>query len=343
LLTEFPSQLFQRILGHSPAIRDVKSLLVKVAASPASTVLLCGESGTGKGLMAQELHVASARAKRRFQNITCGALPETLLESELFGHERGAFTDAKHQRKGLLETADGGTVFLDEIGEITAALQVKLLRFLEERAFKRIGGSVDIHVDVRVVAATNRDLEQAVRAREFREDLYYRLRVVAVRVPPLRERSRDIPQLAAHFIAIFNAAFAKKVRGLSPGAQARLAAHPWPGNIRELKNVLDRAVVLCRGSVLGPEHVLIDADSPQTVEVAASPAAPASPTAPAEVAPGREGRLLRLDADTERRLIVEALERAAGNQTKASELLGISRRTLINRLDEYGLQRPRKR
>ena len=236
---------FHRIIGESPSMLRIKELLGKVARSPASTVLLCGESGTGKGLIAKAIHSHSDRASRAFQNINCSALPDTLLESELFGYERGAFTDAKQQKKGLLEEADGGTV-LDEIGEVSLAPQVKLLRFLEERTFKRLGGNADIRVDVRVVAATNRNLEQAVKAGAFRQDLYYRLRVLPINVPPLRHRPEDIAPLAEHFLAIFNRLFHKHVRGVSEAALAKLGAHSWPGNVRELRNAVERAMPLPR-------------------------------------------------------------------------------------------------
>jgi two-component system response regulator AtoC len=289
-------------------------LLAKIAASPASTVLLCGESGTGKGLMAEEIHAHSERCGRIFQNITCGALPETLLESELFGSERGAFTDAKRQRKGLIEVADRGTVFLDEIGEITPSLQVKLLRFLEERAFKRIGGALDIRVDVRVIAATNRNLEQAVKEGLLREDLYYRLRVLPVRVPPLRERLADIPQLAAFFMQTFNEAFRKHVRGLTRGALGRLGAHHWPGNIRELKNVIERAMLLSEGDQL------TETDLPASLARGASPHQVELP------AEGLD--LPKLEHD----LLHQALQRSGGNRSRAARLLGLSRHQIRYRL-----------
>ncbi|HVR06792.1 MAG TPA: sigma 54-interacting transcriptional regulator [Thermoanaerobaculia bacterium] len=313
-----PALTFNRIIGDSPAIQAVKSLLAKIAASPASTVLLCGESGTGKGLLAEEIHAYSDRRARPFQNITCGALPETLLESELFGSERGAFTDAKRQRKGLIEVADGGTVFLDEIGEITTSLQVKLLRFLEERAFKRIGGAVDIRVDVRVIAATNRNLERAVRDGLLREDLYYRLRVLPVRVPPLRERLADIPQLAAFFMETYNEAFRKRVRGLTRGAVARLGAHNWPGNIRELKNVIERAMLLSEGDQL------TETDLPQLTRGAQPPGAQ-----PPQVELPAEGLdLPKLEHD----LLHQALQRSGGNRSRAARLLGLSRHQIRYRL-----------
>ena len=312
------SPRFQRILGTSPAIQAVKTLLAKIAASPASSVLLCGESGTGKGLMAEEIHSHSERSRRPFQNITCGALPETLLEAELFGHERGAFTDAKNQRKGLIEAADGGTVFLDEIGEIAAALQVKLLRFLEERAFKRLGGSADVRADVRVIAATNRNLEEAVKEGALREDLYYRLRVLPVAVPPLRERRDDIPVLAAHFAEVYSEAFHKSVRGLTDGALERLRAHNWPGNVRELKHVIESAVLLADGDLLTA------ADLPDSV--------------------GEEGPTPRFElpaqgldlAALERDLLRQAMERSGGNLSEAAALLGLTRHQVRYRLGKAG-------
>ncbi len=244
---------FDAIVGTSRAMMEIKSLLARVAASPASTVLLTGETGTGKDLAAKAIHYNSARAAKPFVNITCSALPEQLLESELFGHERGAFTDARQQKRGLFETADGGTVFLDEIGEITAGLQSKLLRFLEEKTFKRVGGLTDVRVDVRVIAATNRDLEQEVKAGKFREDLFYRLHVMPVSLPPLRERQGDVLLLAQYYIDRFNREFRKKVRGLNEEAAALVEHFRWPGNIRELRNAIERAMLLVDHEWLTPQ------------------------------------------------------------------------------------------
>src|ERR1044072_7088351 len=234
----------QAIVGWSPAILNIRPTLPRVAASPASTVLLTGETGTGKDLAAKAIHFNSDRAARPFVNITCSALPEQLLESELFGHERGAFTDARQQKRGLFETADGGTVFLDEIGEMTPGLQAKLLRFLEEKTFKRIGGLADIQVNVRVIAATHRNLESEVKAGKFREDLFYRLQVMPVALPSLRERRGDVELLARFYINRFNAEFRKHVRGLSAAAQELLDHSTWPGNVRELRNAIERAMLL---------------------------------------------------------------------------------------------------
>ena len=238
---------FDRIVGESPRMVTFKALLRKVAESPASTVLLTGESGTGKDLAAKVLHYNSSRANRSFMNITCAAIPEALLESELFGHERGAFTDARQQKRGLLEVADGGTVFLDEIGEMVPSLQSKLLRFLEDKAFKRVGGSQDIRVDVRVISATNRNLEDQVKAQRFRADLYYRLNVLPIELPPLRAHLEDLPHLVNFYIDLYNREFRKAVRGVSAAALRGLAEYGWPGNIRELRNAVERAMLLAEG------------------------------------------------------------------------------------------------
>jgi DNA-binding NtrC family response regulator len=305
------------IVGTSPAVQALKSLLARVAASPASTVLLTGETGTGKDLAAKVLHYNSDRAARAFVNITCSALPEQLLESELFGHERGAFTDARQQKRGLLEAADGGTVFLDEIGEMTPGLQAKLLRFLEEKTFKRVGGLVDIKVNVRVVAATNRDLSKDIKAGKFREDLFYRLQVMPIALPPLRERRGDVPLLASYFVDAYNREFKKRVRGLTPPAVALIERYPWPGNIRELRNTIERAMLLATGEWLEPG----DFRSLTTI-------------APPQFKLPPEG--VRLD-EIERQLLAQALERTAGNQKRAAELLGINRDQVRYRIEKFGI------
>jgi DNA-binding NtrC family response regulator len=312
---------FDAIIGASPAMVAAKSLLERIAASPATTVLLTGETGTGKDLVAKAIHYNSERAAKPFVNITCSALPEPLLESELFGHERGAFTDARQQKRGLLETADGGTVFLDEIGEMTPGLQAKLLRFLEDRTFKRVGGLTDIRVDVRVVAATNRDLEDEVKAGKFREDLFYRLQVMPVRLPPLRERVGDIRLLVAHYIDRYNREFRKQVRGLQPSAQALLDQYRWPGNVRELRNAIERAMLLADHGLLGTEDF----------------ATLSRNTASTPFRLPAEGVNLEL---VERQLLVQALERAGGNQTHAGQLLGINRDQVRYRIEKFGLARP---
>jgi DNA-binding NtrC family response regulator len=310
-----------RIVGASPAVTALKTLIAKVAVSPASTVLLTGESGTGKDLAAKVIHYNSDRAGRPFMNITCSALPEALLESELFGHERGAFTDARQQKMGLLETADGGTVFLDEIGEMVPALQAKLLRFLEERAFRRVGGAADIRVDVRVIAATNRDLEEAVREGKFREDLYYRLNVMTIELPPLRNRPQDIPVLASYFIDTFNTEFKKNVRGLSREARETLERYTWPGNVRELRNAVERAMLLAEAATLEASDF-------------------ASLAGRRQVAAGFELPADGVDLDLlERDLVRQALRRTGGNQTKAAALLGLNRDQIRYRIEKFGLEK----
>ena len=307
------------IVGESPTMEALRQMVEKVAASPASTVLLTGESGTGKDLVAKTIHYSSARASRAFMNITCSALPEQLLESELFGHERGAFTDARTQKRGLLESADGGTVFLDEIGEMVPALQAKLLRFLEEKSFKRVGGASDIRVDVRVVAATNRNLEEQVAKGGFRSDLYYRLNVLPIRLPSLREHPDDVPALVSFFIDAFNAEFKKRITGVSPAAATLLKGYAWPGNVRELRNVVERAMLLTEGKQLEVR----DFGALKT----GVPIGDAFELPPAGV------NLEELERD----LVAQALKRAGGVQTKAAALLGLNRDQIRYRIEKFGL------
>jgi DNA-binding NtrC family response regulator len=311
-----------RIVGQSRAIVEMKALLRKVAASPASTVLLTGESGTGKDLAAKVLHYQSDRASRPFMNITCSALPETILESELFGHERGAFTDARQQKRGLLETADGGTVFLDEIGEMAPGLQAKLLRFLEEKAFKRVGGVTDIRVDVRVIAATNRNLEEEVRKGRFREDLYYRLHVLPIALPPLRARTEDIPAIVHYFVDGYNTEFKKRVQGVSDDAMQRLRTYGWPGNIRELRNAVERAMLLAEGDQLTARDFALAAAGGRLTESVELP-----------------GNGIDLE-QLERSLVVQALARSGWNQTRAATLLGLNRDQIRYRIEKFKLERP---
>jgi two-component system, NtrC family, response regulator AtoC len=314
---------FESIIGNSPAMAAAKALLVRIAVSPASTVLLTGETGTGKDLAAKAIHYNSDRAARPFVNITCSALPEQLLESELFGHERGAFTDARQQKRGLFETADGGTVFLDEIGEMTPGLQAKLLRFLEEKTLKRVGGLSDIRVDVRVIAATHRNLEEHVRTGAFREDLFYRLQVMPVMLPALRERRGDIALLADYYVERYNREFRKRVRGLTADAMTLLAQYRWPGNVRELRNAIERAMLLTDRNELTPE----DFGTLSRSALAATFRLPA------------EG--VSLD-EVERQLVSQALERTGGNQTHAGLLLGINRDQVRYRVEKFGLTRPER-
>ena len=310
---------FDRIVGESPLMTGLKQLLRKVAASPTSTVLLTGESGTGKDLAAKVLHFNSDRANRPFMNITCSAIPEALLESELFGHERGAFTDARQQKRGLLESADGGTVFLDEIGEMLPGLQSKLLRFLEEKAFKRVGGQHDIHVDVRVIGATNRDLDEQVKAGRFREDLYYRLNVLPIHLPSLRAHLDDLPALVAFYVDQFNREFRKSVRGLTPAAMRGLQGYGWPGNVREVRNAVERAMLLADGPWLEPSDFPVLGSAVQAPHGFALPA---------------DG--VNLD-ELERSFVVQALERSGGNQTRAATLLGLNRDQIRYRIEKFGL------
>jgi DNA-binding NtrC family response regulator len=312
----------ERIVGDSEAIVGVRALLKKIATSPASTVLLTGESGTGKDLAAKVIHYASDRATKPFMNITCSALPEALLESELFGHERGAFTGADRQKRGLFETADGGTVFLDEVGEMVPALQAKLLRFLEEKTFKRVGGSSDIRVDVRVIAATNRKLDEEVRQGRFRDDLFYRLNVLPIGLPALRERAQDIPLLLNYYVDRFNVEFKKRVQGIAPDAMSRLQTYGWPGNIRELRNAVERAMLLGEGKILTVQ------DFPMTAE------------GRGRLTEGVELPAKGIDLEQlERSLVVQALERSGWNQTRAAALLGLNRDQIRYRIEKFKLER----
>jgi DNA-binding NtrC family response regulator len=313
---------FDRIVGGSASMAGVKALMRKVASSPASTVLLTGETGTGKDLAAKVIHYNSDRAQRPFMNITCSALPDNLLESELFGHERGAFTGADRQKRGLLETADGGTVFLDEIGEMLPALQAKVLRFLEEKAFKRVGGSVDIRVDVRVIAATHRRLDEEVASGRFREDLFYRLNVLPIVLPPLRERPEDVPPLVEFYVESYNAEFRKKIRGVAPDALKGLQTYGWPGNIRELRNAVERAMLLAETVILQPGDFTLG--GPGSVRLGNGVELPAN----------------GIDLEQlERSLVVQALERTQWNQTRAASLLGLNRDQIRYRIEKFHLEK----
>ncbi|MBI3635564.1 MAG: sigma-54-dependent Fis family transcriptional regulator [Candidatus Rokubacteria bacterium] len=315
---------FDRIIGTSRGIHDVVALARKVSASGATTVLIQGESGTGKDVLAKAMHYESSRADEPFMEITCTAMAETLLESELFGHERGAFTDAKMQKKGLLELAHGGAVFLDEIGDMSPALQAKLLRVLEERRFRRVGGTKDIAVDIRIMAATNKELRAAVDAGTFRKDLYYRLQVVTITIPPLRERRDDVPLLARHFLEHFSREFKKRLPRVSADAERLLTQYDWPGNVRELRNVIERAMILIEGPQLTP------ADLPP--EIALQPAS-AEREVPRFTLPS-SGVVLE---DVERDFVRQALELTHGNQTRAARVLGLTRDELRYRVKKFDL------
>jgi DNA-binding NtrC family response regulator len=352
---------FHRIVGTSAPLRAVLEIARKVARSEAATVLIQGESGTGKDLLAQAIHFESSRAGRPFIPINCTALPGELLESELMGHEKGAFTDAKAAKKGLFEVADGGTIYLDEIGDMKPGLQAKLLRFIETKAFKRVGGHRDIEVDVRIVAATNIDLEGAVRDGSFREDLFYRLNVIPVYMPPLRDRREDVLPLADHFLSVFNEEFKRKVRGFSPETAAAMEVYDWPGNVRELRNVVERALILGEGEWLHfPDEFARPGATRRQGAPSAAPSAPpasafrAAPPPPAprdpeegegggEPPPSAEGGAIRLPEEgvvleeVERSFILQALDRHERNQTRAAQMLGLTRDTLRYRMKKFGI------
>ncbi len=317
---------FDRILGQCPAMQQLFQMIKDVAASGASTVFLRGESGTGKDLVAKTIHYNSDRAHRPFMNITCTAITETLLESELFGHERGAFTDARQMKKGLLELADGGTVFLDEVGDMPPQLQAKLLRFLEEKTFRRVGGVKDIEVDVRVIAATNRDVNKLITEGKFREDLYYRLNIIPVDLPPLRDRGKDIRLLAEHYVQVYAKEFRREVQTLSPAATKKLISYSWPGNVRELKNIIERAVLLSKHPELGPDDLVLGrGETGDSSSVAI------------RLPPG--GISL---SEIEEQLVRQALDQAGDNQTQAAKLLHMSRDQLKYRMERYGLGKYRR-
>jgi DNA-binding NtrC family response regulator len=333
---------YHEVIGVSRKITELMKFVYKVAASEASTILIQGESGTGKDLVAKAIHYRSSRSERPFVAINCSAIPETLIEAELFGHEKGAFTDAKAMKKGLFEVADGGTLFLDEIGELSPLLQAKLLRVLEDQMVRRVGGVRDIQVEVRVIAASNRDLEKEVREGRFRQDLYYRLAIIAIYLPALRERKEDIVPLVEFFLAHYNKKFRKTVQGLSEETRRLMLNYDWPGNVRELKNALERAMILEEGNQLRPD------DLPFTVSSGKGGAAPGENKlgAPieAQLAPGKR-RLPALSIpeggtsleDVEHALVELALQQSHGNQIKAAKLLNISRDALRYKMKKFGL------
>ena len=360
---EAPEPEGQPIVLEDPAMKQLVQLVGRVAATPIH-VLLLGETGVGKEVFAEKLHRLSARAPRPLVRLNCGALPESLLESELFGHERGAFTGAVRAKLGLLETAQGGTVFLDEVGEMPASAQVKLLRVIEEQQVLRVGGLRPQPIDVRFVAASNRDLEAEVARGTFRQDLFFRLNGITLIIPPLRERVVEIEPLARAFLSHACRRFRHPTEpGITPEALLLLESYGWPGNVRELRNVIERAVVLCADGPIRPEHLPVDkmrtmvlaalapGGDPRPAGARATGPSGGIPTIPLPPAKGAQpagdggspGGDLRAETEAhERRRILEALEYCAGNQTKAAELLGMPRRTLVKRLEEYQLPRPRK-
>ena len=310
-----------KIIYKSPKMNVLINMANRIAVSRA-TVLIKGESGTGKELLARLIHNLSPRSAKLISVVNCSALPESLLESELFGHEKGAFTGATARRIGRFEEADGGTLFLDEIGDLSAAVQVKLLRFLQEREFQRVGGNQTIHSDVRIISATNRDLDSKVKEGTFREDLFYRLNVVVMDIPPLRERKEDVPVLIDHFLKRFAAENGKNVTGITSEARDLLLKYDYPGNVRELENIIERAVVISRNSVISIDDLPFDEER----------------ISPEDAGKRGEGLLRGSIEEMERRLILDAMEKSGDHQTKAAEILGISERMLRYKLKKYGLK-----
>lgn len=331
---------FDHILGETPAFKQIIQLSKKIAKTETTTILLLGESGTGKDLFAYAIHNESGRNKKSFVTINCSSLPETLLESELFGHEKGAFTDARTLKKGLFEIAEGGTVFLDEIGEINQATQIKLLGVLENRVVRRLGGTVNIPVDIRIIAATNRDLKKAVDEKSFREDLYYRLKVFQLMLPPLRERVKDIPIIAEYFMKYYNHQFQKNITKIDDSVNQLLMHYSWPGNIRELRNVIERAVILetmttLQGDSLPGEIVSSNENTGLSNNNSSDlPLLVNDVELPFEINIPSKGLSLY---DLEKQLIKQALQITENNQTKTSKLLGISRDTLRYKMKKYQL------
>src|SRR6516164_4696686 len=319
---------YHNVVGTSAKMTELMHFVRKVAASEATTILIQGESGTGKDLIAKAIHYQSARKDKPFVAINCSAIPETLMEAELFGHEKGAFTDAKAMKKGLFEVADGGTLFLDEIGELSPLLQAKLLRVLEDQVIRRVGGVRDMQVDVRVIVASNRDLEREVREGRFRQDLFYRLAIIAIYLPALRERKEDVQPLVEFFLAHYNRKFRKSVQGLSEETRRLLMNYDWPGNVRELKNALERAMILEEGNLLKPDDLPFSVASgrsgPSLNEAAGAPLAPGKRRLPPLSIP-EGGTSLE---DVEHALVELALQQSHGNQIKAAKLLNISRDAL---------------
>jgi len=331
---------YHEVVGTSPKMTELMSFVRKVASSEATTILIQGESGTGKDLIAKAIHYESSRQERPFVAINCSAIPETLMEAELFGHEKGAFTDAKQMKKGLFEVADGGSLFLDEIGELSPLLQAKLLRVLEDQVIRRVGGVRDMQVDVRVIAASNRDLEKAEREGQFRQDLYYRLAIIAIFIPPLRERKEDILPLVDFFIERYNRKFKKSVRGITDETRRLLLNHNWPGNVRELKNSIERAMILEDEPLLRPAYLpfSVGESGGLTAFERTSPEDGGQKIANGRVLP----RLYIPEGGTsleevERSMVELAMRQANGNQTHAARLLDISRDALRYKLKKFGL------
>ncbi|HBY63375.1 MAG TPA: DNA-binding response regulator [Solibacterales bacterium] len=324
----------REVIAESPGMREVLHFVRRVAASEATTILLEGENGTGKDLVAKTLHYQSLRQAEPFIAINCAAIPETLLESELFGYEKGAFTDARAQKRGIFELADRGTLFLDEVGEIPLMLQAKLLRVLEEQCFRRLGGLKDIKLDLRVVAATNKNLREAVREGAFRQDLFFRLNVIHITIPPLRERPEDIPPMVKFFIEHYNRKFKRHIEGPHPEAMHKMVTHDWPGNVRELRNAIERAMILEESSLITAASLPMSISQQSGVMPALNAAVMAAPAMTGTGFP-EDGMSLE---DNERHLLVKALEKTNGNQTQAARLLRITRDTLRYKMKKFNLR-----
>jgi two-component system, NtrC family, response regulator AtoC len=336
---------YHNVVGVSQKMTELMGFVYKVAASEATTILIQGESGTGKDLIAKAIHYQSRRQEKPFVAINCSAIPETLMEAELFGHERGAFTDAKAMKKGLFEMADGGTLFLDEIGELSPLLQAKLLRVLEDQVIRRVGGVRDMQVDVRVIAASNRDLERAVRESTFRQDLYYRLAIISIFLPPLRERKEDVLPLVEFFLERYSRKFRKSVKGITDETRRLLLKYDWPGNVRELKNAVERAMILEEGEVLSPEYLpfpVAQQNASQTAFERTS-GIPGTTAIETQLSNGRSLPKLAIPdggtslEEVERAFVEMAMTQANGNQTHAARLLDISRDALRYKLKKFGL------
>jgi two-component system, NtrC family, response regulator AtoC len=333
---------YHDVIGESRKITELMKFVYKVASSAATTILIQGESGTGKDLVAKAIHYRSSRAERPFVAINCSAIPETLMEAELLGHEKGAFTDAKALKKGLFEIADGGTLFLDEIGELSPLLQAKLLRVLEDQMIRRVGGVRDIQVDVRVIAASNRDLEREVREGRFRQDLYYRLAIISIFLPALRERKEDIAPLVSFFLSHYNRKFRKSVQGITEETRRLLMNYDWPGNVRELKNALERAMILEDGNQLRPDDLPFSVASGRSGAVVEENQMNSPPAVPATPGKRRLPPLFIPEGgtsleDVEHALVELALQQSHGNQIKAAKLLSISRDALRYKMKKFGL------
>jgi two-component system, NtrC family, response regulator AtoC len=325
-ITEEAAPQKREVIAESSGMREVMNFVRRVAASEATTILLEGENGTGKDLVAKTLHYQSLRQAEPFIAINCAAIPDSLLESELFGYEKGAFTDARAQKRGIFELADKGTLFLDEIGEIPLMLQAKLLRVLEEQSFRRLGGLKDIKLDLRVVAATNKNLREAVKEGAFRQDLYFRLNVIQILIPPLRERTEDIVPLTRFFVEHYNRKFKRNIEGVSDAAAKLLICHDWPGNVRELRNAIERAMILEESALITPPSLPIAISRPDPAMAVAVPAGVPIPN---------DGLSLE---DNERTLLARALEKTSGNQTQAARLLRITRDTLRYKMKKFNLR-----